>query len=222
MAALVKLEATYREDKGKGAARQSRRDGRIPGVLYGKGESPVPISIDTKTVTRLVAQSGVHAILELEVQGAPGNKDKHMVMMKEVQRNALKNVLTHVDFQMIDMNAELERIIPIHMVGEAIGVKVGGILQHGVFELAVIGVANKIPEYLEGDVTNLRPGQVLRASELKFPAGIRPAGNGDEIVASVISPKGKGAEAAAALEELEATATPAEPELIGRKSDEEA
>lgn len=215
MAKREKLSAQIREGAGKGVARRTRREGSVPAVLYGRSIAPVSLSVNAKEAQRVISHAGTHAILDLQTDG---DKDASgTVLIKEVQRDARRGDLLHLDFQRIAMDEEIVSVIPIRLAGEPVGVKVGGVLQHGVYEMTVKGIARDIPEYVDADISDLDIGMNLRVAEIVLPEGLIPVTMGEEVVASVIMPRGKGLtpeeeEAAAAAAEEEA----AEPEVIGR------
>lgn len=217
MAELAKLDATFREETGKGVARQIRFKGRVPAVMYGMKTDPISLSIDAHAMGRVLAKVGSHAIIEIDIDGAPGKETNHTVMLKAIQIHPIKDSLIHIDFQKIDMNKEIDRVIPLHLVGTAAGTKIGGVLQHGVHELTLRGIAKSIPESFDVDIEALEIGAAIRIADLELPAGMVALSSPEEIVVSVVAPRLE-EEPAAEGEEAEEQA---EPEVIGAKDDAE-
>jgi len=219
MAELAKLDATFREESGKGAARQIRSEGRVPAVLYGMSRDPISLSVDAHAMGRVIAKVGGHAIIELEVDGVPGKDKSHTVMLKDIQSHPIKDSLTHIDFQKIDMNKVIDRVISLHLVGTAAGTRIGGVLQHGVHELTLRGIAKNIPESFDVDIEALEIGSAIRIADLEFPEGMEALSSPDEVVVSVVAPRLEEEEPEVA--EGEEGEEMAEPEVIGAKDDEE-
>lgn len=201
------LKAIPRSDKGKQAAKRLRREGLIPAVLYGHKFDPVLLALEEKSfLAALRREKGLHGLLSLKVEG---EGDGHMVVVKEMQRDPLKDHVLHVDLQKIQAEEELHAVVSLHFTGEPVGVRAGGILQHYLYEVSVQCLPKDLPEYITVDVSHLGLKENLRISDLPVPEGVKYLNKPEEIVAAV-TPK-RVREAAKAVTELYAE-QPAEEE----------
>ena len=162
----ISLAATSRTTSGKGPARRSRREGNIPGVIYGPEVTPMSIEVTERAFRAAVKEaSGTSAIFNLDVDGKT-NK----VIIRDVQRDPVTSHVTHIDFHAISMNKPLHLSIPISFVGTARGVKTdGGILQTTMREIEISCLPADIPEHLEVDVSDLGIGDSIHVRDLEIP-----------------------------------------------------
>ncbi|MFW6229872.1 MAG: 50S ribosomal protein L25, partial [Halanaerobium sp.] len=128
------LEAEAREKTGKGVARKIRREGKIPGVVYGRERSPQPLIVDP---LKLKGKLDANAIVDLTIKSNDGEDSTETVMIKDYQRHVIKNELLHVDFHHISMDETITVTIPIETVGKAYGVQEGGVLQQLMREVEI-------------------------------------------------------------------------------------
>ncbi len=202
----VILSATPRSTRGKQSAKRLRREGLIPAVLYGHRFDPVLLSLDERTFKAAMRrEKGLHGILNLQVEG---EDDQHMVVVKEVQRDPIKDHLLHVDLQKIHADEELHAVVSLHFTGEPVGVRAGGILQHYLYEVNVRCLPKDLPEHIPVDVSHLNLKENLRVRDLPQLAGVKYLNSPDEIVAAV-TPK-RVREAARVVTELFAVEEAAE------------
>ena len=160
--AEVKLEVEKRDATGKGVARRARAAGKVPGVVYGRGMEPVPITVDRRDfVTALHTDAGMNVLLSLQLDG-----DAIPALARDLQRDPVKGTLLHADFVKVDLTVEVEVEVPVHVVGEAPGVKEGGVLEQPLHEVTVRCLPTEVPEHIEADVSGLDIGDSLRVSEL--------------------------------------------------------
>jgi large subunit ribosomal protein L25 len=179
-----KLAAAPRHETGKGAARRSRASGRVPAVLYGHGMEPVHLSVDAREfVFALRTDAGTNVLLELDVQG-----QKHLALAKEIQRHPVRGNFMHVDFLAVRRGERLRVSVPVHLVGEAEGVREGGILGHDLRQVNVEAEVTHVPEAIEADISGLAIGGVLRVSDLTAPRGVTILDDPEATVASVTAP----------------------------------
>ncbi|TVY06803.1 50S ribosomal protein L25 [Paenibacillus cremeus] len=178
------LRAEARTSSSKGDRKKLREQGKVPGVVYGKGITDTPISIDQK---ELLAQlkSNPHAIIEMEVP----QFGKQPVMIHEVQRCTLSRQLLHVDFHQINMNEPVNTTVRLEFVGEPAGVKMGGILQLQHHEIDIRCLPQQIPASIEVDISALDIGENLHISELKLPSGIEVRNDPHDMVATILVPQ---------------------------------
>ena len=198
-----------RKEFGKCASRRARKAGMIPAVVYSKGKEAKSIMGDAAAWKVLAGHPGQMVTL---VDGAA----KSSALVKEVQFNHLKNYVQHIDFQEVDVNADLTAMVPVHAHGDCIGVNHGGILEFELHESEVICQPDHLPESIPAEVSSLDIGDQLHVKDLVMPEGVRTDLDPEAVVAHVVRPKEE-AEAPAAEE----AAT--EPEAIKeKKADAEA
>jgi len=178
----TELIAAPREETGKEAAKRMRHDGRIPAVLYGHGFDTRLLSLDEKAFKTLL-RHGLHGLLNLKVEGA--KEDEHTVLVKEIQRDPIKDHILHVDFQKIRGGEELQAEVSLQFIGEPAGVKAGGILQHYLYEVSVQCLPKDLPEFIEVDISGLELKENLRISDLVTIEGVKYANSPEEIVVAV-------------------------------------
>src|SRR5213596_3003651 len=208
MAEIV-INATNRADRGKNAARRLRRKGLVPGVVYGgKGEN-LSVAVDPKALQRVLrSEAGRNAILKLDIAGSGSTN----AILKNWQVDPVKESFLHADFYRIAMDVAIRVTVPIHVVGEARGVKVdAGILELVIREIEVECLPGDIPERIDVDVTDLGINQSLRVSDVRAPAKVKVLQAADQVVVHVVSVKEEEPPVAAAAPaaEGEAAAAPA-------------
>ncbi len=199
----VTFAVESREETGKGAARRLRQKGFVPGIVYGSGRGATPIAFDVARFERLLATShgGVNTLIELT--GAPGAAGR-TVIAKELQREAVRGRITHVDFYEVDLKTKIEVEVPIHLTGTPVGVVNGGVLDQQLRELELMCLPNAIPDSIEVDVSAMDLGSTLHVSDLKVPEGVDVKSEAELTVATVLIPRGLRDEAAAAAASAEA------------------
>lgn len=159
----VRLTAQTRTTSGKGAARQLRRSGQLPAVVYGRRDETESLALDTHELSRLLSQ--VHAattVIDLEVDGG----EPRPVLIREIQRHPYRPQLLHVDFFEIRADVKIRVPIPVHLVGSPAGVEMGGMLQFLRHELEVECLPNEIPSGFEVDTSELDIGDSLHVSDV--------------------------------------------------------
>ncbi len=214
--AEVRLQAVKRAEAGKGSARKARREGKVPGIVYGRGMDPVSVTVDRREfVTALHTDAGMNVLLDIEVGG-----DTTLAFTRELQRDPVRGTLLHADFVKVDRTTEIEIEVPIHVAGESPGVKEGGVLEQPLFTALVRCLPTEVPESVDADVSALGIGDSLRVSELaegKFHILNEP----DEVVVHIATPISE-----EELEALEADAgieqEPSEEELVQQAAGEDA
>ena len=223
MAEIV-ISATNRADRGKNAARRLRRRGLVPGIVYGgKGEN-LAVAVDPKALQRVLrSEAGRNAILKLSI----ADHGSTNAILKNWQVDPVKESFLHADFFRIAMDVAIRVTVPIHVLGEARGVKVdAGILELVIRDIEVECLPGDIPERIAVDVTDLGINQSLRVSDVPIPAKVKVLQAADQVVVHVVAVKEEEAAPAAAAApaaEGEAAAPAGEPEVIkkGKKEDEE-
>ena len=213
---VIPLTGSRRESIGKGAARKSRAAGRIPGVLYGHGETPVALSVSAREFELAVRKQGGNPIIGLSLEGG-----EYTALIRAVQYDPLTHDIIHLDFQHISLTETIEVEVPIRLVGLPVGVKDGGgILEPITRDLKVRCLPTAIPSHIDVDVTALNIGDSVHVRVISVP-DITIVTDADVTVATVVPPtvhEEKPAEAAVPVEGAE----PTEPEVISKgKKDEE-
>jgi large subunit ribosomal protein L25 len=198
----VALDVEVRSNAGKGAARKLRQAGRIPAVCYGRGRAPLSVSLDPRSLEKLLASSatGINTLIDLRVSGG-GDYDGRVVLVKDLQRDPVSARALHADFYAVDLEQAIEVSVPIHVTGSAPGVMLGGILDHALRELEIECLPRAIPDQILVDVSSLEIGMSLHVRDLVLPEGVKLVSNPDLSVISVVTP--------AALEEETPTAATA-------------
>jgi large subunit ribosomal protein L25 len=217
----VSIVVHSRDVTGTRAAKRLRRSGFIPGVLYGHGKDAVLIAVEPHALREALGTSaGTHAVLDVTFEG---QKRGHKAIVKEMELDPVRHVVTHVDLQEIRLDETIETSVAIHFEGEARGVKSGGLLEEAVREITVKGLVTAIPEHLVLDITELEVNDTAKVSDLQVPEGIEVLHDPDDVVCSVLPPRKveaevpvEGEEAVEAVEEAQA-----EPEIVGKGEKEE-
>ncbi len=209
MSEALQVSAEPREDFGKNASRRLRRAGRVPAILYGDHGPAIPIAVDPRAIQAVLGSGAGHnAIFSLEIKG----KAPARVMLREWQVDPVLGHLLHVDMVRVARDAKLRVRVPIHVAGEAKGVKVqGGVFEFALREVEVECLPDDIPEALTIDVTELTIGKNLRVADLPLGPKVKVLTDANRVVAHVVTLK---AEEEKPAEEAAAEAAPAEPELI--------
>jgi large subunit ribosomal protein L25 len=207
-----KLVAEKREGTGKGVARKLRAAGRVPAVLYGHGMEPVSLSVDSRELLHLFhTGAGTNVLLDLVVDG-----DAHLAMPREVQRDHIKGRFVHVDFLAVSRDQRLTISVPVRLVGESPGVKLGGVLEHHLWDVQVECLPNDIPETIEADVASLEDiGSSLKVADLVPPPGVTILTSPEESVVVVQQPQARVELEEAAAVEVEAVEGEAAAEAEG-------
>ena len=182
--AEVKLNVVERENRGKGAARRSRASGKVPAVVYGRGMEPVSIEIDRREfLTALHTDAGMNVLLELKVGGK-----KMLTLARELQRDPVKGTLLHADFVQVDITQTVDVEVPVHVTGEAAGVKEGGVLEQPLFTLHVRCLPTEVPEGIDVDVSHLNIGDSLRVGDIPSSDKWEVTNDPDEPVVTIAAP----------------------------------
>lgn len=210
---VATLSATPRHETGKGAARQLRREGRVPAVIYGKDMETVLVSVDALEAQHLFQTISVeNTIIHLDVGEG---EEPHQTLVREIQTHPWKNDLVHIDFLRIQAGVMVELEIPVELDGVPEGVKnSGGVLDQVVYELPVRCIPSEIPERITIDVRGLDVNEAIHVYDLDLGEGVEITIDPDRTICGVSVPKAPVLDEEEALEELE------EPELIGEELEE--
>jgi len=210
---IRELTVERRDGRGKGAAKRLRREGRVPAILYGAVSEPLPLSVAPKDIQRVLhAHAGGGVLVNLRL---PGETEARTAVVRDLQFDPVRETLLHVDLQAVRMDEEITVEVPIHLVGEAAGVKEqSGILAVLLRTVEVACLPSLIPERVDVDVSALRIHDVVTVSDLKLPEGVRVTTSGGQAVATVSAPVAEEVVAPAA-------APAAEPEVVTARKPEE-
>ena len=200
----IKFKAEQREKTGGLSSNQSiYNDRKIPGIIYGGKDEPLPILINENDLIRVTSNAGLfNSLVEVEV----GDK-KEMVVFKEVQKHPSKNVFTHVDLQRVVDGTKINVVVPVVLLNQekCFGVKIeGGVINHVLKEVSVLADPNNIPESIDVDMEDIQSKEKVRLSMLKtdgaydFPSTLK---NQDPVLVSVLTAKGGGMSLEDELEE---------------------
>jgi large subunit ribosomal protein L25 len=182
------LSVQVRSERKKGAARKIRRSGLIPAVLYGPSVGNVLLAIDPHALLKAMdTEAGTNTLIKLRVEGGGDLTDK-VVMLRDLQVDPLNRTPLHADLYEITMDETVMVEVPVRLLGKAVGIDEGGILDQGIRELRVECLPGSIPEVLELDVTALGMGQSIHVSEIVLPEGVKVVGELTTAVASISAP----------------------------------
>jgi large subunit ribosomal protein L25 len=211
----AQLTAQPRDGRGKTAARQLRREGRVPAIIYGHGDETRALSISAHELEKLLASISVeNTIIDLAVEGGATTP----ALIREVQYHAARKLVLHVDFLQIHAGEKIHLEVPVRLHGSPIGVRdQGGILQEVLRELHVECLPKDIPEAIDVDIESLSVGDVIHVSDISLP-GVKVLNDPDVVLVTVVPPT---VQALAEGEEEAAAEESAEPEVIRRREGEE-
>lgn len=199
MAQSPVIEATSREGVGKGAARTARREGYVPGVVYGGGEDPVAVNIKHNVLLRaLKAGKFLSTLINLKIDG----KD-HRVICRGVQRDVVKDLPIHADFLRLGEKSRIALFIPVEFINrpDSPGLKKGGVLTVVRPEVELKVLASEIPDHLTVDLTGVDIGDIIKISNITLPEGAMPTiTDRDFVIANISAPSVLVAESAEAAE----------------------
>src|SRR5437588_10210620 len=182
----VKLEVKERERRGSRDARRLRREGMIPGVLYGNGKESFAISVPERELRRvLTGAGGLHAILDVVLEG---EKTTHASILKDYQQDPIRGHISHVDLQEVRLDQPIQASVTVQLVGEPAGAKEGGVLSQVQREINVEALPMEIPEHIDLDVSGMAIGDTLRVSDLRAIEGATFLDDPETVLASLAMP----------------------------------
>ena len=211
MAQQVKLKAHKRSVIGRNAIKRIKEKGLVPGVIYGSNQTPIPLEVEDRVLSKVLAHaSSEHILVELEIVDGDQSTSK-LALIQEVQHHPLKRGLVHVDFYAVSTTEKITSSVPIETVGEALGVRTfGGLLEHSLRTLEVQCYPQDLPGIIRIDVTNLNIGESLHVRDIQLPPGVEAITDKDLTAVSVVASR--------VGEETAETAEPAAaPEVVTEK-----
>ncbi len=183
------LHATVRTGTGKGAARQARREGNVPGIVYGGGVDPLPINIPFNALVKRLKQGRfLSTLFNLKVEG----HDDVRVICRNVERDVVKDLPTHLDLMRLKRTSKIALYIPVEFVNheKAPGIKRGGTLVTVRPEVELKVTAGDIPDHITVDLTGRDIGDVIHISDVTLPEGVKPTIERDFVIANITAPSG--------------------------------
>lgn len=192
------LIATTGRQTGSPSSRRLRAENHIPGVIYGHGMTPLPVSVDRRELRAAVSgAAGTNTVLDLTVEG-PDGKHVYPAIIKELQRHPVRRTVTHIDFLQVNLDETITVSVPVHLVGEALEVKNNnGLVDPAVDSIEVVTTPRSIPAEFVIDVSGMTMDTVIRLADIPMPEGVSPAGDPEMPVVTVLTMR-------AEVEEIEA------------------
>jgi len=178
------MNIELRSKSGKGTSRKLRAAEMVPGVVYGKGMDPMPISVKYRDLTNAMSGNGGHNNLITLVGG--GSLDQTMAIIADLQLDAIKGTFQHVDLHRVNMDEKVRLNVPVLLKGTAAGVKEGGLLDFAHHELHIECLPANIPDHIEIDVTTLAIAHSIHVDEIKAPEGVKLLDNPKTPVVSIL------------------------------------
>jgi large subunit ribosomal protein L25 len=222
MAEAIELKAWARQSTGKGGARQVRRDGRIPGIVYGDKQDPQNIALESKAVSKQIQTGHFQStIFTLDVDGS-----KIRVIPRDVQLDPVRDFPIHVDFMRLGKDALVTVDVPVHFLNEGAspGLKRGGVLNIVRHDIPVRCPADRIPDHFDVDLTGIEIGDSIHISSIALPEGVTPTITDRDFTVATIAGRAAEEEAAVTAEGAEAgaegAAAPAEGAAAEAKKEE--
>ena len=196
----VSLEVSKREVRPRSLRNKLRHEGKVPAIVYGYNVESTPIAIDGQIFSKLLRENGANTVITMTIDGKKVN-----TLVHKVQTNTFTNHFEHVEFLSVNMSEETEVETEIVLVGEAAGVKAGGVVAQNLYTVIVSATPSNLPERIEVDVTNLNLGDAITVADLPENNDYKVVSDGEEQIAAVAAP----------TEEAETTDEESEPEVIG-------
>ncbi len=201
----VSLEVSKREVRPRSLRNKLRHEGKIPAVVNGYQIESTPISLDNAVMEKVLRQHGLNTVLTMEIDGKKVN-----TLIHKYTTDTFTSKLTHIEFLSVNMNEVTEVEAEVVLVGEAAGVRAGGVLTQTLYSVTVAATPDKLPENVEVDVTDLEIGQSLSVADLKVDGDYEIITDAEEQVVTITE---------AQVEEEETTEEASEPEVIGEKEE---
>jgi large subunit ribosomal protein L25 len=184
----VTLHASTSRERGSASSRRLRHEGAIPGVVYGHGVGPLPVSVNAKDFrTAVSGEQGLNALITMDADGTT-----YTVMAREIQRHPVRGTVSHVDFQVVDPNQTVIAEVPLHLIGDAVEVRhADWEVDQQMFSIEVKTRPDRIPHSIEVDISALTAGSAIRIGDLVLPEGVEAVD--DASVAVVATHAGRAA-----------------------------
>jgi large subunit ribosomal protein L25 len=178
------LQATERTDKRRGTLTKIRKEGNVPAIVYGAKKENTSIYLREMDFLKTIKDVGRNGVISLDVNGNTQN-----VIVTDYQVDPLKNGFIHVDFLAVDMSKEVTANVNVNLVGDAAGVKDGGVMQQSLFEVSIAAKPGDIPPSIDIDVTNLQVADTITVADIKELGNFTVNHEEDEVIASILPPR---------------------------------
>jgi large subunit ribosomal protein L25 len=183
----VKLEVQARDARGSAAVRRLRKQGFVPGVIYGGGKDPAAISVPERVLRKaLTGKGGLHAILDVVVEG-DGKADARPAILKDYQQDVITGRVSHIDLHQVRLDRPIQASVVVQLIGESAGVKEGGVLSQVSREINVEALPMEIPEHFDADVSEMQIGDTLRLADLPALEGVTFLDDPEETVLATVT-----------------------------------
>ncbi|MCL6473145.1 MAG: 50S ribosomal protein L25 [Firmicutes bacterium] len=183
---IAELKAEKREAAGKEISKKLRRRGMVPAVLYSDGKATA-LAVNAREFAALAhGGAGTHVIVKLKF---PGAKKHPNAIIKEIQRNPVKDEYWHIDFQEIALNERITAAVPIQIVGDAPGVKEGGVLERHVDEVEIEGMPAEMPDHIEVDISGLGLGESIHVGDIKLADNLTLVTDPEAVILTITAPR---------------------------------
>lgn len=179
------LKVKDRPDLTKSQKKQMRAEGFVPASVYGKSIDNVSVSVNQRDIFQIL-KTNPNGVIQLTL---PYENQNHPVMIQDIQKDPISGDLLHIDFHRIQMDEPVKSTVPIEVVGDAVGVKEGGILQVQSHELEVKCLPDQIPSSLQLDVTKLEIGGNMTVADISVPGGVEVLSDDNEVVVTLLAPQ---------------------------------
>ncbi len=185
---LQTLKVTTRTASGKGGARETRRGGNVPGVLYGLSAEPVQLKINAREFDHLLQGSqGAHALLQLEFEDQPDLNGPAMI--KDIQYHPVRDNVTHTDFLRVDMSKKIHTVVSIRFEGNSRGVIEGGVIDYQTREVEISCLPTEVPDAIVISIEEMDIGDSMHVRDLVIPENVELLTSGDRALAAVHAPR---------------------------------
>jgi len=215
----VPLTAYARTLARRGGVKRLRATGRVPAIIYGRQSRPQNLEIRSKELEDLIHHSvSENLLVDLAIE--QDAKPKRLALVQEIQHHPLSGRILHVDLHEVSAEEKVTVQVPVETLGEAVGVKAGGVLEHVLFRLRVRGLPKDLPEVIEIDVSHLEIGKAVHLGEVKPPPGVEILGDKSLSVVAVAAPVTEEQAAAEEAAAAEAAVSAGDVEMIKEKKEE--
>jgi len=217
----ITFTAETREDTGKGAARKLRGSGFIPGILYGAGQESCKIKVEKRSAENIIRKLESHNVMaNLVLKTGKDKGEEIKTVLKEIQTDAIKGDVLHLDFYRIRMDQTVRMGVAVHLEGEAPGIEKGGVLEQELRELEVQALPDKVPSVITVNISKMEIGDAIMVKDITLPEGVEAVEEEERIIVTILAPKAveeKVAEEGEGEAVEGVTETSTEPEVISEK-----
>jgi large subunit ribosomal protein L25 len=183
----VKLQVQARDARGSADVRRLRKQGLVPGVIYGGGSDPAAICVPERVLRKaLTGKGGLHAILDVVVEG-DGKVEPRPAILKDYQQDVITGRVSHIDLHQVRLDRPIQASVVVQLVGESVGAKEGGVLSQVSREINVEALPMEIPEHLDADVSPMQIGDTLRLADIPTIDGVTFLDDPEETVLATVT-----------------------------------